>query len=110
MIDLLPVLMTATRTIPQQMTEWFGVPLPDELLAELGIRVGDSLYLAEEYVGTTGCLVLTKTPQALLGPVCWSSTRIRRIRKMSEPTGNASTECNSTSRCVAQCFLTFESG
>ena len=64
MIDLLPVLMTATRTIPQQMTEWFGVPMPDELLAELGIRVGDSLYLAEEYVGTTGCLVLTKTPQA----------------------------------------------
>ena len=57
MIDLLPVMITATRTIPQQMTEWFGVPLPDELLAELGIRVGDSLYLAEEYVGTTGCLV-----------------------------------------------------
>lgn len=39
------------------------VPLPDELLAQLGVGIGDSLYLTEEYVGTTRCLVLSKTPQ-----------------------------------------------
>lgn len=39
------------------------VPIPDELLAQLGVVIGDSLYLIEEYVGTTRCLVLSKTPQ-----------------------------------------------
>lgn len=39
------------------------VPLPDELLAAMGVGIGDSLYLVEEYVGTTRCLVLSKTTQ-----------------------------------------------
>ena len=35
MIDLLPVFMTATRTIQQQMTEWFGGhPLPTWFISE----------------------------------------------------------------------------
>lgn len=38
------------------------VPLPDEALAQLGVGIGDSLYLVEEYVGTARCLVLSKTP------------------------------------------------
>ncbi|WP_455232224.1 hypothetical protein [Geopseudomonas aromaticivorans] len=29
----------------------------------MGVDVGDSLYLIEEYVGTTRCLVLSKTPR-----------------------------------------------
>ena len=40
-----------------------GIRLSDELLQELGVNVGDSLYLVEEYVGTTRCLVLSKTPR-----------------------------------------------
>lgn len=39
------------------------VPLPDELLAELDVGVGDSLYLVEEYVGNPHCIVLSKTAQ-----------------------------------------------
>ena len=40
-----------------------GIRLSDELLQELGVNAGDSLYLVEEYVGTTRCLVLSKTPR-----------------------------------------------
>ena len=40
-----------------------GIRLSDELLQELGVNVGDSLYLVEEYVGTTRCLVLSKSPR-----------------------------------------------
>ena len=39
------------------------IELPDEWLKEIGLGVGDSLYLTEEYVGTTRCLVLSKTPR-----------------------------------------------
>jgi antitoxin component of MazEF toxin-antitoxin module len=38
-----------------------GIRIPDEVLQELGVDVGDSLYLVEEYVGSTPCLVLSKT-------------------------------------------------
>jgi hypothetical protein len=39
------------------------VPLPDELLKQLGVGVGDSLYLSEQYdAAGTRCLVLSKTP------------------------------------------------
>jgi hypothetical protein len=34
---------------------------PDEVLQELELDVGDSLYLIEEFVGNTRCLVLSKT-------------------------------------------------
>ena len=46
--------------------DWDGdgaIRIPDEVLQELGVDVGDSLYLIEEYVGTTRCLVLGKSPQ-----------------------------------------------
>ena len=39
-----------------------GIRIPDALLQELGVDVGDTLYLVEEYVGSTRCLVLSKTP------------------------------------------------
>lgn len=40
-----------------------GIRIPDEALQEMGVDVGDSLYLIEEYVGTTRCLVLSTTPR-----------------------------------------------
>ncbi len=46
--------------------DWDGdgaIRLPDEALQELGVDVGDTLYLIEEYVGTSRCLVLSKTPR-----------------------------------------------
>ena len=39
-----------------------GIRIPDEALQEMGVDVGDSLYLIEEYTGTTRGLVLSKTP------------------------------------------------
>jgi len=44
--------------------DWDGdgsIRIPDEALQELGVDVGDTLYLVEEYVGTARCLVLSKT-------------------------------------------------
>lgn len=46
--------------------EWDGdgaIRTPDEVLQELELDVGDSLFLIEEFVGNTRCLVLSKTPQ-----------------------------------------------
>lgn len=48
--------------------EWDGdgaIRIPDEALQELELEldVGDSLYLIEELVGNTRCLVLSKKPQ-----------------------------------------------
>ncbi|MFJ4115276.1 AbrB/MazE/SpoVT family DNA-binding domain-containing protein [Pseudomonas psychrophila] len=46
--------------------EWDGdgaIRIPDEALQELELDVGDSLYLIEEFVGNTRCLVLSKMPQ-----------------------------------------------
>ncbi|MBU0806983.1 MAG: AbrB/MazE/SpoVT family DNA-binding domain-containing protein [Gammaproteobacteria bacterium] len=40
-----------------------GIRIPDEALQEMGVDVGDSLYLLEEYVGNTRCIVLSKTPR-----------------------------------------------
>lgn len=54
--------MTWTVTVEQDEDGRLIVPLPDELLAQLGVGIGDSLCLVEEYVGTTRCLVLSKTP------------------------------------------------
>lgn len=55
--------MTWTVKVEQDEDGSLIVPLPDDLLAQLGVGIGDVLYLAEEYVGTTRCLVITKTPQ-----------------------------------------------
>ena len=46
--------------------EWDGdgaIRIPDEALQELELDVGDAVYLIEEVVGNTCCLVLSKTPQ-----------------------------------------------
>jgi len=46
--------------------EWDGdgaIRIPDEALQELELDVGDAVYLIEEFVGNTCCLVLSKTPQ-----------------------------------------------
>lgn len=40
--------------------DWDGdraIRLPDEVLQAMGVDVGDTLYLLEECVGTTRCLV-----------------------------------------------------
>ena len=45
---------------------WNGdgaIRIPDEALQELELDVGDSLYLMEEFVGNTRCLVPSKAPQ-----------------------------------------------
>lgn len=46
--------------------DWDGdgaIRIPDAALQELGVDVGDSVYLIEEYVGNTRCLILSKTPK-----------------------------------------------
>ena len=46
--------------------EWDGdgaIRIPDEALQELELDVGDAVYLIEEFVGNTRCLVLSKTAQ-----------------------------------------------
>ncbi|MNC03807.1 hypothetical protein D3C81_2044490 [compost metagenome] len=46
--------------------DWDGdgaIRIPDEALQELELDVGDSLYLIEDFVGNSRCLVLSKTPQ-----------------------------------------------
>ncbi len=46
--------------------DWDGdgaIRLPGEVLQQLGVEVGDTVYVVEEYVGSTLCLVLCKTPQ-----------------------------------------------
>ncbi|WP_417585646.1 AbrB/MazE/SpoVT family DNA-binding domain-containing protein [Pelagibacterium sp.] len=45
---------------------WGGdgaIRIPDEALQELGIDVGDTLYVIERYVDTTRCLVFSKIPR-----------------------------------------------
>jgi antitoxin component of MazEF toxin-antitoxin module len=46
--------------------EWDGdatIRIPDEALQELELDVGDAVYLIEEFVGNTRCLILSKTAQ-----------------------------------------------
>lgn len=55
--------MTTARVVIQ---DWYGdgaIRVPDEILQLMGVEVGDGLYLIEEYVGTTRCIVLSKTPR-----------------------------------------------
>ena len=52
------------KTLKVVIEDWDGdgaIRIPDEALQELGVDVGDSLYLVEEYIGSTRCLVLSKT-------------------------------------------------
>jgi hypothetical protein len=49
-----------------KIEDWDGdgaIRIPDEVLQQLEVDVGDELYLLEEYVGTTRCVVLSKTPR-----------------------------------------------
>ena len=46
--------------------EWDGdgaIRIPDEALQELELDVGDAVYLIDEFVGNTRCLVLSKKPR-----------------------------------------------
>jgi antitoxin component of MazEF toxin-antitoxin module len=46
--------------------DWDGdgaIRLPDEALQELGLDVGDTLYIVETYVGTQKAFVLSTTPK-----------------------------------------------
>ena len=46
--------------------DWEGdgaIRLPDDVLQEMGVDIGSTLYLLEEYVGTTRCRLLSKTPR-----------------------------------------------
>lgn len=46
--------------------DWDGdgaIRLPDETLQELGLDVGDTLYIVETYVGTQKGFVLSTTPK-----------------------------------------------
>lgn len=48
--------------------EWDGdgaIRIPDVALQELELDVGGSLYLIEEFVGNTRCIVLSKKPQVV---------------------------------------------
>ena len=54
--------MAATRVVIQDWDGDGAIRIPDEILQVMGVEVGDSLYLIEEYVGTTRCIVLSKTP------------------------------------------------
>ncbi|AYW41106.1 AbrB/MazE/SpoVT family DNA-binding domain-containing protein [Pseudomonas sp. NPDC077186] len=54
--------MVATRVVIQGWDGDGTIRIPDEILQAMGVEVGDSLYLIEEYVGTTRCIVLSKTP------------------------------------------------
>lgn len=55
--------MTWTVQIEQDEDDGGIVPLPDELLAQLKLGVGDTLFLSEECIGGIRCLVLSKTPR-----------------------------------------------
>ena len=55
--------MAWTVRIKQDEDGSLVIPIPDEVLAQIGVGIGDSLYLVEEYVSTARCLVLSKTPR-----------------------------------------------
>ncbi|WP_231975018.1 AbrB/MazE/SpoVT family DNA-binding domain-containing protein [Pseudomonas pohangensis] len=38
-----------------------GIRIPDEALQLIGVDIGDSVYLIEEFIGTTRVLALSKT-------------------------------------------------
>lgn len=56
------------NTTMVSIEDWDGggaVRVPDEVLQKLGVDVGDSLYVLEEYVGATLCVILSRTPRIL---------------------------------------------
>ncbi|OWG36371.1 hypothetical protein CAQ69_21370 [Stutzerimonas stutzeri] len=55
--------MIATQVVIQDWDGDGAIPISDEILQVMGVEVGDSLYLIEEYVGTHRCIVLSKTPR-----------------------------------------------
>ncbi len=51
------------QSAEQPLLGQFSVSGNNDVLQEMGVDVGDTLYLLEEYVGTTRCLVLSKSPR-----------------------------------------------
>jgi bifunctional DNA-binding transcriptional regulator/antitoxin component of YhaV-PrlF toxin-antitoxin module len=51
------------RCVARTVTGDGAIRIPDESLQELELDVGDAVYLIEEFIGNTRCLVLSKTPQ-----------------------------------------------
>lgn len=46
--------------------DWDGdgaIRISDEVLQEMGLDIGDSLYLLEEFIGNRRCFSLSKTPK-----------------------------------------------
>ncbi|MDH4763974.1 AbrB/MazE/SpoVT family DNA-binding domain-containing protein [Pseudomonas sp. CBMAI 2609] len=71
------------------LEDWNGdgaVRLPDQVLQEMGVDVGDTFCLLEEYVGTARCLVLSKPPRIL--------DRVDELIGHSAPFGKLSAEIN----------------
>ena len=57
--------LAISMSIEVMIEDWDGdgaIRIPDEVLQDLGVDVGDSLYVTVEYVGSEPCLVLSKTP------------------------------------------------
>jgi antitoxin component of MazEF toxin-antitoxin module len=55
-----------SQSLKITIEDWDGdgaIRIPDAALQELGVDVGDSVYLIEEYVGNNRCLILSKTPK-----------------------------------------------
>ncbi|EPY8538101.1 AbrB/MazE/SpoVT family DNA-binding domain-containing protein [Ectopseudomonas oleovorans] len=55
--------MTVTQVVIEDWNGDGAIRVPDEVLQIMGVDVGGILYLIEEYVGTTRCIVLSKTPR-----------------------------------------------
>jgi len=55
--------MTVTQVVIEDWNGDGAIRVPNEALQIMGVDVGDILYLIEEYVGTTRCIVLSKTPR-----------------------------------------------
>ena len=81
--------------------EWDGggaIRIPDEALQELELDVGDAVYLIEEFVGNTRCLVLSKKPQIADRidelTEAWDSGRLGEPRKNEAATMHFSNQSN----------------
>ncbi|KHL76118.1 hypothetical protein PpSQ1_01660 [Pseudomonas putida] len=54
---------TAYKVIIEDWDGGGAIRIPDGALQEIGLDVGDSIYLLEEFIGNSRCLVLSKAPK-----------------------------------------------
>ena len=54
---------TAYKVIIEDWDGGGAIRIPDGALQKIGLDVGDSIYLLEEFIGNSRCLVLSKTPK-----------------------------------------------